>query len=372
MKPVVLIAAISSRAYVQAAVAAGFEVIALDVFCDVETQKLAKKVLKVKLNNGQFEAEAFYKTLTQIDCDHLYGFTIGAGFEATPELLLNEMMLNKTIASIPAIYNAPEVMRAVKNPQTFFAFCDSVKMHYPETQFIKPKHSIDWLQKRIGGSGGAHIKAVLPLDLQLDVTASTTFYYQKVQIGLPISCLFLTDGKNTQVIGFNEQLCSKSEILSYRYGGAVSQIDLPESVVKQITHFVQAISHQFGLKGINSADFLLDNETVYALEINPRLSATLDLYRAQKGNLFGAHVQACLNQSVEWPVIDKKISRAHYVVYAKKTANVPIEMDWPEWVSDIPQPCVEIAAGQPICTVIAEARTAKLAKKKLLQRASEL
>jgi predicted ATP-grasp superfamily ATP-dependent carboligase len=60
------------------------------------------------------------------------------------------------------------------------------------------------------------------------------------------------------------------------------------------------------------------------------------------------------------------------VVYAEKIAKVPFDMDWPEWVCDIPQPGSVITAGAPICTVIAEARTAKMAKQKVLQRAASL
>jgi uncharacterized protein len=362
LKPTIIIAALSSRAYVQAAAAAGFEVIAIDAFCDVDTQKMAKKVLQVKVKNGHFETDSFYNALSQIDCENMLGLSIGAGFEACLDMLAAQ-----SLNTIPAIYNAPAIISAVKNPHTFFAFCDSVNMYYPETQFAQPQKTIGWLQKRIGGSGGAHIRHVLPLDFP----ANSTIYYQKIQVGLPISCLFLSDGKNTQVIGFNEQFINPSETLPYRYAGAVSHIDLPETVKTQITHFVAEASQHFGLKGINSADFLLENETLYALEINPRLSATLDLYRAEKGDLFTAHVQACLGQPIDWPIVDKQ-SRAIYVVYANKTAQVPRDMDWPDWVCDIPQPDSEIAAGQPICTVLAQARTAKLAKKNLLQRTSEL
>ena len=43
-----MIAAIASRAYVEAAAGAGFTVIAIDAFCDVDTQKNAQKVLQVR------------------------------------------------------------------------------------------------------------------------------------------------------------------------------------------------------------------------------------------------------------------------------------------------------------------------------------
>ena len=54
MKRSVIIAAISSRAYVQAAVTAGFEVIAIDAFTDVDTQKLALQVHKINCDEHGF------------------------------------------------------------------------------------------------------------------------------------------------------------------------------------------------------------------------------------------------------------------------------------------------------------------------------
>ena len=134
---------------------------------------------------------------------------------------------------------------------------------------------------------------------------------------------------------------------------------------------MQAATQHFGLRGINSCDFLVHDDSVYMLEINPRLSASLQLHQAKKGDLFAAHVQACLNQQIDWPVVDKQ-SRAMQIIYANKTVLVPAEMDWPDWVADIPQLLSEITAGSPICTVITEARTAKLAKQKLLQRVNDL
>ncbi len=345
----------------QAAVNAGFKVVAIDAFADLDTQKLAMQVHQCKIKNNQFDAEEFLEHLLKINLNDCLGLCFGAGFEAQPELLAS------IAERLPLIGNMAKVVDATKMPQLFFSLCDSLKIAYPPTQLSRPVNSLGWLQKQIGGSGGAHIKQVLPLDMATDLQ----HYYQKKQVGSPISCLFLSDAKNTQVIGFNAQWYSASQTLPYRYAGAVSHIDLPEAVKSHISYFVQTASLNFGLKGINSADFLLDNEALYALEINPRLSATLDLYRAERGDLFAAHLQACLNLPVDWPVIDKK-SRAHHIVYANKTAHVPLDMDWPDWVCDIPQPNSEIAAGQPICTVVAQARTAKLAQKKLLQRVAEL
>jgi uncharacterized protein len=73
LKSTIIIAAISSRIYVQAAVDAGFDVIAIDAFCDVDTQQLAKQVLKVPVNNGQFDAEMLLNNLKKIDLNGIDG-----------------------------------------------------------------------------------------------------------------------------------------------------------------------------------------------------------------------------------------------------------------------------------------------------------
>ena len=362
----IIIAAISSRCYVQAAIDAGFEVIAIDAFADMDTQNLAKEVIQIEVNDGQFDPQQLLHALNQIDLKEdieskFIGFAYGAGFEAQPDLLTQ-------IASIkPIIGNSAKVIEQCKQPQDFFALCDVLNMSHPETLFEKPINTLGWLQKKIGASGGEHIKSILPLDLH----STTQIYYQKKQLGTPISCLFLADGINALILGFNEQWCSPTVLSPYRFGGAVSHTDLNENTQNILASFIQSVTQKLGLKGLNSCDYLMQDNEVFVLEINPRLSASLGLYQAKRGNLFAAHVAACLGQLKEWPIVDKT-SRAMQIVYAKQIAKVPTEMDWPEWVCDIPQPGSAIPAGAPICSVIAEARTPKLAKQKVLERAASL
>lgn len=361
-KPRIIIAAIASRAYVHAAVKAGFEVIAIDAFCDMDTQAQALQVWQVPARNGGFDLADFKSTLAKVDYTDVLGMTIGAGFEAQPELLASIAS-----AAITPIFNAPNMISAVKNPDSFFGFLASINAPYPATQLAKPKTSIGWLQKQVGGSGGAHIKPTLPLNL----AEKSPVYYQQKCLGEPHGCLFLADGKQAQIIGVHQQWCAPTETQPYRFGGAVSHAEIAQDIAVKIDGYVQAITQHFGLRGVNSLDFMLHNKNIYLLEINPRLSASLQLYAANKGDLFAAHVQACLGELKVWPVIEKQ-SQAMHIVYANKTAQVPPNMPWPDWVRDIPRPNSEIAAGAPICTILASARTAKLARKKVLQRANDL
>lgn len=361
MAQTLIIAAISSRAYVQAAVQAGFEVIAIDAFCDVDTQLLAKQTYCVPATNGTFDADLFKQVLKKINISDALGVSIGAGFEAAPELLL------AMPENFKPIFNPPAVIEQVKNPIIFFDFLTQINAPFPATQLHRPSQSPSWLQKQIGGSGGAHIKSVLPIE----IAQNNSVYYQQQCAGDPHGCLFLADGTSAQIIGFHQQWCAPTLIQPHRFGGAVSQVDLGKNITNKIENYVQKITQHFGLRGLNNLDFLLDNNNINLLEINPRLSASLQLYSAKKGDIFAAHVQACLNQPIDWPVIDAT-SRAMQVVYANKPAHVLAQIDWPNWVCDIPQLGSHIPAGAPLCTVLASARTAKLAQQKLNQRVNDL
>ena len=361
LKPKIIIAALSSRAYVQAAVNAGFDVLAIDGFCDVDTQKLAFEMHKISFDERGFNALALLNTLEKLDLKGFQGMCYGAGFEAQPSLLA------KIAKRIPVLGNNAETVAHCKNPQLFQALCHAFDMPTPTTSFKRPASSLGWVSKQIGACGGAHIKPLLPLDLP----QSHPVYYQQISAGTPISCLFLADGVHAEVIGFSEQWCSPTAVSPYRYGGAVSHAFVQPNIKEQIEVFIKGLTFKLGLRGINSIDFLIEGNRVLALEINPRLSATLDLYTAKRGNFFTSHVQACLAQLSDWPLV-KNVSKAHHIIYANKAAKVPADIEWDDWVCDIPQPSSAIAAGMPICTVTAEAHTAKLAKDKVLRRAEEL
>ncbi len=357
----IIIAAISSRSYVKAAVDAGYEVIAIDAFADIDTQQLAKKIIQIEANHGQFHPQQLLQALNNLDLSDCIGLSYGAGFEAQPQLL------TKIATILPVIGNRAEAIEQCKQPQLFFALCDAFNMAYPKTMHEKPSSSLGWLQKTVGASGGAHIKTVFPLNLVL----SHAVYYQQNQAGTAISCLFLADGNSALVIGFNEQWCSPTLLSPYRFGGIVSHATLSEAVKHKLTEFVQLMTQKLALKGLNSCDCIVQNDDVFMLEINPRLSASIGLYQAKRGNLFASHVASCLGQLSDWPIADKQ-SRAMQIIYAKQIAKVPPDMDWPEWVSDIPQPNSVIPVGAPICSVFAEARSAKLAKLKVLDRVASL
>ena len=333
---------------------AGFEVLAIDAFADVDTQQQSQETLQVAVTGGQFDAQAILNILRKTKLDEYVGFCYGAGFEASA------VTLDEVGRLIPVLGNNAETVTNSKHPRSFFALCDTLGMAYPPTAYEYPVDMEGWLVKSIGASGGGHIRLLKPGFARQD-----NAYYQKVQTGKPVSCLFLASGNKVQVIGYNEQWCSPEQDYPYRYGGAVSCTELSDDCKKTIRVFVEAIALQLDLRGINSMDFIVDGKNVYALELNPRLSATLDLYRGV--NLFEAHVKVSLGEFKSLAG-EASLARAHQIIYARQATRIANKMHWPDWVSDIPQSGSLIEVGMPICTIVAEAPSAVAAKQLIADR----
>lgn len=350
------VAAASARPFVGAAAAAGHAVVAADLFCDAETRRDARQAYALPYGDGGFDAEQLRQTLLPLLTED-DAFVYGSGFETQPELLA-------AIAQRCSLWgNPPETVRSAKEPGRFFSLLAELGIPHPETSLQPPAAATGWLAKRCGGSGGTHVQ---PLPARGD-------YYQKVVPGRPCTLLFLADGCGAiSVIGYNEQWLASVPGQPYLYGGAVSQARLPHSVQAGMHQAARELSRALGLRGLNSLDCMVDDERWWVLEVNPRLSATFALYDvAQRGaRLFEAHRQACAGQLAA--PLEAEPAQAHLIYYAPFALRLKADVAWPAWAVDRPHGPVQLAAGEPLCSVVAQAPDAVAARALAEQRAAEL
>ncbi|MFW5431242.1 MAG: ATP-grasp domain-containing protein [Methylophilaceae bacterium] len=359
-----MIAAIASRPYVQAAVVAGYEVIAIDCFADKDTKRVAKAVHQVSLQNGQLDAGRVLEVISGIDSKDVAGFCYGAGFEMQAAVL-------DDIAKLLRVFgNAADVVKQCKDPNLFFQYCDHLAVPYPSVLLQKPSLAEGWLQKKIGSSGGTHIKQV-----SAESEGDADIYFQKHQAGKSISCLFFASANNVQVIGFNEQWLDGNSVLEpFRYGGAASQAEVSELAKTRLTDYVSKLANAIGLIGLNSCDAICDGDEVFILEINPRLSASIDLYISAHPDLIAKHVKASGERLLEGGVSNgvDQTSTAHQVIYAKNDMTIARGFSWPVWVADIPEEGSDFKVGMPVCTVLGQESVAMQAKNLVQDRAVTL
>lgn len=337
---------------------------------------MAEKTIAVAYGRQGFDANALMVAVDALDLSRFVGFVYGSGFEAQPELLV------KIAVKLPLIGNCSGTVAAVKTPAVFFAALQQLNINYPGASHSFPdEHSNDYLIKFAGGSGGTHIRSAKPHGCLL----TGKYYYQQKIDGRPVSLLFLANKHDIEVIGFNEQWLNPSADAPYRYGGAVSNVKLSTCVQQQLINAAQKLTREFGLVGLNSLDAIVD-ETVnaahaygqdsqmFVLEINPRLSATVDLYSCTKQNLFERHVKVCLNEGClsnddlnQNDAYQLNLQcKAHAIVYAAEEIKLSAPVLWPDWVSDtapLSEKIITISAGESVCTVLAYADGADTAKK---------
>ena len=360
----ILIIALSARPFVAAAKKAGYMVTAIDAFADKQTVELADRTIIVDYDSNGFNAIALLDAIKTIDVSQYLGFVYGSGFDAQPELLQQIAKL------LPLIGNLPATVLAVKTATSFFSTLTQLNIKHPKVYEVLPAdyHTNVYLKKFAGGCGGTHINLVNNQVVNNQKLLLPNHYYQQYVAGLSVSLLFVADGENVVVIGFNEQWLSPAKDMPFRYGGAVGGFDLPKLLQEQLIDAAKKLTQAFGLIGLNSMDAVVKNDVAYVLEINPRLSATFDLYKNLDFNLFNLHVQVCL-QHLKQPQSVKplKQAQAHAIVYTESDTYVSTEIHWPTWAVDTPHHAnqfqhVKILAGEPICTALADSDYSEDAK----------
>jgi predicted ATP-grasp superfamily ATP-dependent carboligase len=341
---------------------------AIDAFADSETIDLADSTSVVAFDHHGFKADALLQAISAINTRDYLGFVYGSGFEAQPELL------QKIAAILPLLGNVAATVQSVKTADVFFAVLRQWQIPFPAVMatLARMQTGQTYLKKFAAGCGGTHIRYAT----QADTALPANCYFQQQLSGRAVSLLFIANKQRLQVIGFNEQWLCPTKQTPFRYGGAVSHIALTPEIKQQLIVAAEKLTRAFGLVGLNSLDTIVHGEVAYVLEINPRLTATVDLYEHE--NLLQRHVQACQQQEgakLANYQVDANLSapsKAHAVVYALTAMSISAAVDWPSWAVDIAQiiagVSLEVAAGDPICSVVAMAADAESCKQLALTR----
>lgn len=362
MRPPMLIAAISGRALAAAARRAGYAPRVLDLFRDVDTRRLAdaSRLVAGSIEQG-FEAESLLARAGEIaPADHAQPVSLicGTGFEDRPDLLGILAQGRRYLG------NSPAAIRATKDPQAFFALADRLGIPHPETRLAPPADLRGWLVKRVGASGGWHIRPARGAERR------SGCYFQRFVAGRPVSALFLADGTAAMVLGFSAQWPAEDVPgANYLFGGAVQPAAIPDAMAVAIEGHVNRLSAALGLVGLNSADLLVRDDGYDLIEVNPRPGATLDIHDpGGTMGLFALHCRACEGDlPAAWR--GPATARATTILYAPDLLYIPKAFDWPDWAHDLPQGASVIDRGAPVCTVLADGPTAAEAERKVRARA---
>jgi predicted ATP-grasp superfamily ATP-dependent carboligase len=348
----------------------------VDFFADADTLRMASACVKLEgdIRRGftwKELAPALAKLAAAAPSPPL-GFVYGAGFEDRTGLLA------KVAERFRLIGNDAATVERVKDPESFFGALARLGIPHPRTATDRPAGG-HWLCKRKGGAGGSHIvrlKAprceknhIGPAGIVPDAgETAENRYFQEVVPGYPLSALFVATGREARVLGFSGQWTSPRRGAKWRYGGAMRPADLSRELEQRLTDHAEAVAGAFALKGLGSADFLVDGEEARLIEINPRPGATLDIFDSEANPLLHLHLQSVLEGILPMAPLPLGEATATAIVYAPAPLEVAPGMVWPDWTSDQPKPGERIDKNRPICTVLARASTGPDARRLVEER----
>lgn len=356
----------SARSLVESARVSRLHPIALDVFGDLDTCRLAEACVRIDGNGLAMGRDQLLAALAQLRArGDVAGWVAGSGFEAQLELLAEGARV------LPFLGNRPETVRRVRTPAVFAAVLDALAIAHPGFSRHPPVDPRGWLLKDAHACGGWHVR---PAQAASAARLGAGGYFQRQVAGEPFSCLFLAAGEAAQVVGFSRQIVRALGGRQYVYRGGVGPVVVPDAVQEALTRAAQALTGVFGLVGLNGIDYVLDAAgQPWVLELNPRPTAAIQLFdEALEGGLMRAHVDACTGRRRAFVATTGSPVRGFETVFARRAGQIdPARSAWllaQEWCCDIPQAGTCHAWGDPLCTVRAQGASVDAVLQQLNER----
>ncbi|WP_440952080.1 ATP-grasp domain-containing protein [Methanococcoides sp. FTZ1] len=357
----VLVLGYSSRNIACSARKAGYNVYAIDAFCDMDlkenTVACQSLLTDESIDIKNIDKKTILELIDNFDVSP-DAIVLGSGFE---ELDLSDR-------SWKILNNDPDVMKKASDKSSLAKELESLDIPHPVSFDVDEACEIGYplmVKPKCAGGGRlnriAHneddLITILDELLLIDPTLSSDdIMVQEFLSGFPASVSLVADGNRSVPIAANEQLIGIPWLsgLPFAYCGNITPYRTPYT--RQMYDISEKIAIGLGLVGSNGVDFLLTDSGPVVIEVNARLQGSLDSVEMATGlNLFDLHVKAFEGVLPEKaPDILQYAIRA--VVYADKEMSVDssfYEKLAGEPIADIPTEGYQAFTDDPITSVLA-------------------
>ncbi len=387
----ILVAGVSVRALAESAARAGYGVIGVDGFSDLDLRAVAVAAVRCH----PYSARDAARLARDAPCDTVI-YT--SNFENDPAAIAELLRSRRALRGAPSGHkrtlwgNTPAVIRRVRNPLRLakllarlgFAV-PAVRATAPGARSTMPGAAQEWLLKPKASGGGQGVVVWHPGE-----RVPRGFVLQERMRGVPGSIAFVADGRDVVPLALSRQLVGNRSLgaTGFRYSGSVlvppgdAMLPRDGEILARATELAVAVTRAFGLVGVNGIDFIARGGVPYPVEVNPRPTGSMELAERAYGiSIFATHVQAMRGKLPEFDLVRERLAggRGRHaggavgkaLVYARRTRKMRDTTRWlaDQSVRDIPPPGSVILAGRPICTVFAEGRTGAACLERLIARA---
>jgi predicted ATP-grasp superfamily ATP-dependent carboligase len=152
--------------------------------------------------------------------------------------------------------------------------------------------------------------------------------------------------------------------------------------VDDLTRLGRVLSTQYSLRGVFGIDFIYDGQRVWLIEVNPRVTAAVEVVERITGNnLLAEHLAAFKFHSDPFRQVASPAA-GKVILYAKQPITVLRVLSekllagagprHSPQLADIPNADTSIAIGEPILTVLADGTDIATVERELRERVAAL
>nr|MDO8099555.1 ATP-grasp domain-containing protein [Candidatus Njordarchaeota archaeon] len=386
-KETAIVIGFNARPIASSAKRAGFTVLAVDYWGDVDLAKSADDIETIlKQAAGERPREELSKPVCEllVECAGKISarhhgkvdfILVGSGLDDRPDLW------GKLAESAPILGNSTKTLKRARNRFELYSTASKLGIPSPVTseassveECLRASDRIGYpvILKPPGGGGGMGIR-LANNDSEIRNIYSgemrpkfgkKVFIQQYIE-GEHVSASIMGDGDRCTVVTVNEQLIGLDELgarAPFIWCGNVVPLStsMDDTRVKAIASAAKALGQELGLVGSNGFDFVLrseDNAPVI-IECNPRFQGTLECVEtALEINLVREHVNACRGKlRNRFPRASEYVTKM--IVFAK-TECLASDISAIQGVGDISPKGVTFMQGDPICTIHRTGNTRK-------------
>jgi predicted ATP-grasp superfamily ATP-dependent carboligase len=372
----VLLAGVSTRGFAESAARAGYEVVAVDGFGDLDLRACAAEVRVVRVD-GRFSPRAAAAAVRDVRCD-------AAVYESSFD---NHPGAVRALAADRTLWgNAPVVVTRARDPRRLARVLRDAGVPGPRVRFTRPpaREGSRWMLKPLRSGGGQGVAVWRRSDRG---RVPRGMYFQQRIAGIAGSIVFAANGRDAVPLGLSRILAGEARFGAdgFRYCGNIlapagdAQFPGDDRLFAGATLLARVVTRAFGLVGVNGVDFIAHRGLPHAIEVNPRYTAAMELVeRAYGVSVFDVHARACGGVLPAFDLAAARRRAPEAVGKAILYARRPIALgDTRPWLADgdlrdISPPDTTFAERDPICTIFARGRSAGACLSALARRAGGL
>lgn len=344
----ILVAGYDTRHIVSSGRRAGFEMYAIDHFCDADLREISSGCMKFDEKPDERELLKMIKSF-RVDFDAVI---LNSGFERyrIPMKCLNDPIETRLLFTDKLLSN--EIMESLGIP------VPKVWEEQPEEKAL--------LKPRFGG-GGAGIREVSPEE---SIEPSEDFFFQEFIEGKPVSISFISDGSDFVIASVNEILAGMRELNQRNPFGYCGNITPFRDVnLEEVRRICRILVDNFSFIGTNGIDAILSERGLFVLEVNPRFQGSLDAVELSTGeNLFLNHLRAFEGELGEF----RNRRFASRLIYFSPETSVVLEIPRSHYITDVPAPGEVIEEGKPVASALGIGNSRESSLKKAWNRVMKI